>query len=104
KEEPSMARLREVGAWLCSSFGVALLLFSLLLVPQSQSLADDGGGGTAQLTCIVAQCGPNPPPEFCRAFGSGCAISAHPCKTQPPNVCDGCSCQPDIGQKTCSCK
>ncbi len=75
--------------WLCS-LGVALLVLSVLLVPTSRLLADDGGGSVALA------------PNDCKAndgCNNGCAI------VLPSNVCNyrtgngGCT----NGCSTCGC-
>src|SRR5258707_1082180 len=46
--------LRAADCWLCS-LGLALLVLSVLLVPTSRVLGDDGGGGPlAPISCLAA--------------------------------------------------
>jgi len=100
-----MTRFLEWAAWLCTSLGIALLVCSVTLVPQGQVFADDGGSGALQLSCVQELCPPMPPPNSCRVFfPPNCSIAGTPCTTQPPGVCDGCSCQWDNIQMNCICK
>lgn len=97
-------RIYEVAPRLLVSLGVALLLCSLLLVPTSQSLADDGGGGNPDLPCD-AGCPTNysacttPYPGLCGLVGIGAC--PHP---PPPPDCSGCACTWDGVLMKCWCQ
>ena len=80
----STAAVRFFGAgdcWLCS-LGIALLVLSVLLVPSSQALADDGGSGTLADICN-ATCN-----NGCTYTGSQCS---HQVGTAGCNALPNCS-------------
>ena len=57
-----MNRFYDIAGWLCSSLGIALLVTSLILVPENRALGDD-----------PPQCPTNPPPTLgCVSAGSRC--------------------------------
>jgi len=76
--------------WLCS-LGVALLVLSVLMVPTSRLLADDGSGGFGSV----------PPPAGC--LGDPCDKG---CRSTPPFICPptGPNCQIAVaGCEDCHC-
>jgi hypothetical protein len=90
-----MARFHEVASCLLSSLGVALLIFSLLLVPSSMILATEGG------TCPGASC------------DSGCANRmVNSCASAFLTLCDNgssgnctyCGCSDNAGSTACVCQ
>jgi hypothetical protein len=87
---------------LLNALGVALLVCSVVLVPQGQVLADDGGGSTPLIaSCDQSRC---PTLPGCRTQGTICATYLPECTTTPDGVCDGCGCVYDAQQGKCLCK
>jgi len=63
-----MTRFYDIAGWLCSSLGVALLVTSLVLVPENRVLGNRNTGGCAGDECNIV-----------------CTAQAAPCSgTQPP--------------------
>jgi hypothetical protein len=99
-----MVRANLVASRLLSLLGVALLLGSLALVPQSRSLADDGSGGNGPLVSYCES------PQSCE---NGCALQSaksrcyNPIPTNLcqqvsyPMECGACQCIPKNG--LCQC-
>ncbi len=73
--------------WLCS-LGVALLVLSVLLVPTSRALADDGGSGTLVEICD-------------KTCNNGCTYNGVGCSHQVGN--QGCNALPNCSVY-CACK
>lgn len=90
-----MRRFYEGGAWLATVVGVTLLIVSLVLVPQTRLLADDGSDEDAicmNPSCNTAYCLLAP----CVTFGNNCK------QTSEPSTCGGCKCKPDVADY-CQC-
>jgi len=84
-----MSRVYSLGSWLSSSMAVALLAISLILVPQSRSLADTGDGPNAPLKCVRnANFNCN---QSCDGQGAPCNKPNYIC-TKVGADCNGCAC------------
>lgn len=97
-----MTRVYEVAPRLLMSFGVALLLCSLLLVPTGPLLADDPGGGDPRYCEPACQTDYNkcqtPSPFQCKL-----ADQLPICPRPPGMQCYGCSCEWDLARGRCWC-
>lgn len=80
-----MERMYDTGAWLLSSFGIALLVISLVVVPTNISLGQYG------VVCDDAGCA-----KCDITFGCG-PVAGCPCKPAYPT----CNC--DVGNTKCYC-
>lgn len=85
-----MVRLYGISASILSSIGIALLVWSLLVVPTNAAF---GIGGETGVTCDDAGCGKCDTIDNCGP-ASGC-----PCKATPSSGV--CNC--DIGRQACYC-
>lgn len=99
--------LRRIIPSLVSGFGIALLVCSVVLVPQSRALADDGSLLSFG-TCITSHCnngcwdktiGSNPKESACHAAGCGPVIG---CTCSAATDCKSCTCGSG-DQWQCSC-
>ncbi len=73
-----MRRVRRSALLALQTFGVALLLLSVALVPESRTIADTTGGGCQNSSCRNHGC----------ANSAGCGGA---CQTDPPDSkCTGC--------------
>lgn len=87
--------------WLLGSWGLVLLLFSLVLVPSGTSLADDGGGGELAPPCAGLLC----QTVNCYRLGFNvCNKPGNECSQQKnKQFCGGCICTPNEPDP-CECK
>jgi hypothetical protein len=99
-----MGRLYGVATWLCISLGLALLMFSVALVP-SQSFADDGGASSLLSVC-KEDCKEFSGIHSCLASYPGiCSLGGVPCEnSQRPADCANCSCLWHVPIMDCKCK
>lgn len=87
-----MNRVQKSIEWTLSSVAIALVVLSLVAVPSSRMLADDGGGGgdgtlssknpCVDNGCVTGGCAPNP---FGGCYGKGC--------NPAPVGCANCACR-----------
>lgn len=85
-----MPRLYELTSRLLGATAVALLVISVLLVPQGRAIADDGGGGGG-----AAACNPN----TCDA-SSDCFLAIN-CMPAGPDWCTHTTDLPNCGDCRC---
>lgn len=95
-----MQRLYEWTSRFLGATAVALLVVSVLLVPQGRALADDGGGGVAQPCVQQFNCDHL---QLCFTAQNCVPTGVDWCsKTSDPLNCGGCRCVPIVSD--CQCK
>jgi hypothetical protein len=99
-----MKQFYGVGAWLMSSFGVALLVTSLALLPSApvfsqphQELRCDGDS-----TCNEFE--ENGMTKKCRLGGGGNCTTHYDCKKNGVDQCKGCTCNDNAQAGDCKCE
>jgi len=92
-----MVRLYGTLGWLSSSLGIALLLCSVILVPESRILANEGLVAKALCfaVCQTGGCGARP-------VGM-CSQSSEECRELTDPTCAGCYCDTNNNVTGCTC-
>jgi hypothetical protein len=97
-----MRHFYDLGGWLSTSLGIALLVCSLFLVPRGHVLAQGGEPYGCTGNLCDSGCTGCPVPaqgNVCVAVG-GCNCTANP---GPGNTCDTCACRPNSERTACGC-
>src|SRR5262245_11232441 len=97
-----MKRVYGLASWFLNAMAVVLLLCSVLLVPQSRALADDGGGGEQLLAGCMVSCDSR---SQCLLSGPPCVDGTNYCDQNVDENCEDCHCKPEFANPShCGCR